>query len=221
MKPELTYEMIFNIIDKENKKIKKKEKHIKTFGVTIFGILAAIAGLGGFFIWFQFDLFGPKHLSFLGILWGIIWGATTIIFATQYWGKREKENPRYFLDYYDVIEDTVYDIRCNKKNENERYFSFVELSQYHNYGYIKIPDRYKKVNPGDRFFIIIDQLRGDVIFICRNTEYTISFRDDEFDPEDIDRLYFVSTEDFVFGNYASQRGIELNDENSNRKMFLN
>ena len=56
MKPELTNDMIALTVEKKNQKMEKIIKFRDQYGTLVFGVLMGMSMIGGFFIWFQFDL---------------------------------------------------------------------------------------------------------------------------------------------------------------------
>lgn len=219
MKKKLTYDTIVKHIEEENERIKKKEKFSEKFSVALFGTLLMVACIGGFFIWFQFDLYGPKHLSFLGILWGLIIGIPTFVFLCRYWANKISENTRIIYPFYDVAEDIIQDIRYRNNKQKELYCSFAGLKQYHNYGYTKLPEKYKNAKPGDKFCIVIDHYTNDIVFMCTDTEYSIK-TEKEYNSNKEHVLYYETIENLIFSD-EEKRGIKLNNSNSQRKIQIN
>jgi hypothetical protein len=223
VKTELTYQLIADMIKKENNKIDRKEKIVERFGILIFGILGFTAGIGGFFIWFQFDLFGPKHLSFLGILWALFFGIVAIAFACQYNKNRTKKQRRSTFPTYDVAEDAIYDIRYINENPKELYCSFVELKRCYQYGYTKLPQKYKDAKPGDKYYIVIDRLTNDIIFMGTKDEYSTQsclIVEEDYDVETKHVLYYETVENLRLSG-DTPKGIKLDNSNSKREIRVN
>lgn len=218
MKPELTYDIVAKTVHKRSQKARKSIKFREEYGTLIFAVLFGLSMIGGFFIWFRFDLFGPKHLSFLGIVWGAIWFAASMAFAAYAYNENE-EDIKTIEDCYYVVEDIVLDVRHRPDNKNLLYFSFANLKKYHNYNYIKIPKQYKEAKPGDRFLLVFDDISGDVIFMCKDTEYEIPFKYKK--PTQCKNiLQFVSVKELDI-KYCVCEGVKLNDKNSVKKLFTN
>ena len=215
-KKELTYDIIVKKIHKTNQLKRKILEFREKYGTFAFTIMFGMSMIGGAFIWIMFDLWGPKYLSFLGVVWGAIWFAVAIAFTAYAYGEDAEEISK-IEDCYYVVEDAVLEVRHRPDSQSLLYFSFADLDKYHHYNYIKIPKEYRDAKPRDRFLLVFNKETGKVVFICKPDEYETPFRYKK-PTQKKNILRFVPVQELGIKSTADN-GVKLDDKNSKKKAF--